>query len=299
MEGGNCKVRINPIKNTLNIMVMEQNRPNEGSEEKRGLSCLKLDPQHVLVVAAAHLLSSDNCQRRKVPRVRRPVLQFSPHILEIVKALLAGEPLCRPYRTLRESAARLGIVAEIDPIRTGFEDDFMHSDDIALTERCDLKTFVPAACLANHLLNAYSRPGRRVLFMRMMSLKNLPRVLMLQRCRCRLRHIKKQIYPNRKIRRINEPRTSSLHQFPNLLDLAVPASRANHHILSAVHAGLNVRQNAVWPGEVDHHIDVAQLLRGESGTCDVLRGPDGLNAVSSLSPNIGNQRSSLASAKNQ
>jgi hypothetical protein len=79
----------------------------------------------------------------------------------------------------------------------------------------------------------------------------------------------------------------------------VPAGRANHHIFSTAHTSFNISEHTMGRREIDHHVDVAQLLRGESGTCDVLRGPDGLNAVSSLSPNIGNQRSSLASAKNQ
>jgi len=40
-EGANCRVRINPMKNTPNTSVKLQKRPNDGSEEKRVLNDLK------------------------------------------------------------------------------------------------------------------------------------------------------------------------------------------------------------------------------------------------------------------
>lgn len=82
-------------------------------------------------------------------------LQFSPDIFEIVKPLFAYQPLCRTDGAFGEAAAGFGIVAEIDPVRSGFEDYFVESDDFSFAERCDLQSFVFGCDFADDALKCY------------------------------------------------------------------------------------------------------------------------------------------------
>ncbi len=60
--------------------------------------------------------------------------EFPPHVFEVEKPLLAGEPFSGAHGAFGESAAGLGIVAEIDAIRWRIKDQFMHANDVTFTE---------------------------------------------------------------------------------------------------------------------------------------------------------------------
>jgi len=62
-------------------------------------------------------------------------LQLSPHILKIVKPLLASQPFRRAHCAIGEALARLGIVAEVDAVGGAFEHDLVHAHDLALAKR--------------------------------------------------------------------------------------------------------------------------------------------------------------------
>ena len=64
--------------------------------------------------------------------------RFPPDVLEIVEALFPGEPFGGADGAFGEAAAGFGVVAEIDAVGGGFEDDLVQADDVAFAEGCDL-----------------------------------------------------------------------------------------------------------------------------------------------------------------
>ncbi len=82
--------------------------------------------------------ASTELHRIKIARMEEDgkwgALQFSPDVFEVEESLLAGEPFGGAHGAFGESAAGLGIVAEIDPVSRGIEDQFVHADDVAFPE---------------------------------------------------------------------------------------------------------------------------------------------------------------------
>ena len=107
-------------------------------------------------------------------------LHFPPHIFEIVKALLSGYPLGGENRAFGEAAAGFRIVAQVDSIIVRLEHHFMHADDFALAEGGDFYRIANWHSLAHQPLNHDRGAGRRVFFVRMMPLEDLPPVLVVQ-----------------------------------------------------------------------------------------------------------------------
>ena len=62
----------------------------------------------------------------------------------------------------REAAAGFGVVAEINAVGGGFEDDLMQSDDFAFAERSDFEFVRFPAGLADGLLYGDRGTGGRV-----------------------------------------------------------------------------------------------------------------------------------------
>src|ERR1700758_3732525 len=83
--------------------------------------------------------------------VREP-LQLSPDVLEIIKALLLGEPFGGEDGPFGEGAAGFGVVTEVDSVVLGFKDEFVQADDFAFAEGNNLEVFVLCAGFADHAL---------------------------------------------------------------------------------------------------------------------------------------------------
>jgi hypothetical protein len=119
-------------------------------------------------------------------------LQLPPHILEIVETLLAGNPLRRAHGAIGESLAGLGIVTQFYnkscQRRTRRTTSCMPTTSPSRNEVIS-RPSLPAAGLADHVLNGDGRSRRRVLFLSVMSLEDLPRVLMPQSGSRRARHV--------------------------------------------------------------------------------------------------------------
>src|SRR5579864_5356262 len=92
------------------------------------------------------------------------LLQLPPHVFEIVKALFAGEPFGGADGAFGEAAARFGVVAEVDAVGWGFEDDFVQADDLAFAERSDLDAFRLLSGVAEDVLEG-DRGARRGVFL--------------------------------------------------------------------------------------------------------------------------------------
>ena len=66
---------------------------------------------------------------------RSPTLKLPPDVFEIVEAFFAGEPFGGADGTFGEAAAGFGVVAEVDAVGGGFEDEFVEADDVTLRGR--------------------------------------------------------------------------------------------------------------------------------------------------------------------
>src|SRR5882672_9433057 len=96
-----------------------------------------------------------------------------------------------------------------------------------------------------------------------MALENLPRILMLQDSRGGTGGLEQQVDADGEVRAVHETRTALFDQLAYLIEIAVPAGGPNHHVFARADAGLNVSQDSLRGGEVNHDIHITQFLRGE------------------------------------
>jgi len=68
---------------------------------------------------AATELHANKITRTGIAWERLAGLQLPPYILEVVEALLAGNPLRRAHRTVGKALARLGVMTEINLVSRG------------------------------------------------------------------------------------------------------------------------------------------------------------------------------------
>src|SRR5580704_16347489 len=97
-------------------------------------------------------------------------LQLPPDVLEVEEALLAGEPFGGADGAFGESAAGLGVVAEIDPVGRGIEDQLVHADDVTLAEGGDFE--LRSSSIFDNALHRRSGTGGRVFFLGVMALED-------------------------------------------------------------------------------------------------------------------------------
>jgi hypothetical protein len=111
-------------------------------------------------------------------------LQLPPDIFEIVEAFFAGEPFGGADGAFGKAAAGFGVVAEIDAVGGGFEDEFVQADDFAFTEGSDFDVFFLKTALAggfaDHVLERDGCAGGRVFFVGVVTLEDLSGVAVAQ-----------------------------------------------------------------------------------------------------------------------
>src|SRR5579859_4572578 len=163
--------------------------------------------------------------------------QLPPNLLEIVETFFAGEPFGGEHGPFGEAAAVLGIVAKVNAVRVRLEDNFVHSDYFAFPERRDLQIFGAAAGFAHQSLDCDGGARRRVFFVGVMALKNLPRVIVAEGGSGAAGGVKKKIHPNGKVRGIDESRSMLFDELSNAVEFVVPPGRADDHVLAGTHAG--------------------------------------------------------------
>src|ERR1035437_2176353 len=101
-----------------------------------------------------------------------------------------------------------------------------------------------------------------------MPLGNVSAVVVRQRggrCLCDL---KKQVHAVRKVCPEDESAAGFLDGSPDAIEFAVPAGGSDDHGVALTQAGLDVRHHGLWPSEVNHHVEVEQMLVREP--CSVL-----------------------------
>src|SRR5690349_4561979 len=103
--------------------------------------------------------------------------QLPPNVLEIVETFFSGEPLGSEHGPFGEAAAGLGVVAEVDAVGGGFEDDLVQAHDLALAEGSDFQIFVRSTRFAHQALDRNCRAGGSVLLVRVVALENLAGVI--------------------------------------------------------------------------------------------------------------------------
>src|SRR5580698_3181333 len=175
-------------------------------------------PCHIHEVASDK--DSANGGRRKVGR-----LELSPDVFEVEKALLAGEPFGGVNGAFGESATGLGVVAEIDPVGRGIEDQFVHADDVAFAKRGNLQ--LGSRSYLDDLLHGGSGTGRCVLLLLVMTLEDLAGILVLQRGGSGAGNVKKEIHADGKVCRIEKASSVLFHHLPDAREFVVPAGGAN------------------------------------------------------------------------
>ena len=191
-------------------------------------------------------------------------------------------------------------MAKIDSVGRGFQHNLVHPHNFAFAKRCNFE-FVLAlpARFADYALNRDCRSRRRIFFMNVMPLEDLSRVVVTQRCSGGPRDVKKQIYSYRKICPVNESGTLVLDELFYAIYFFVPSCGPNDHILARFDASLDMSDNAVGSGEINDHINVAQLVRIKRSSSSIFGGPSDLNAMSALARDLRDQRSCLSSTKQE
>jgi hypothetical protein len=116
---------------------------------------------------------------------------------------------------------------------------------------------------------------------------------------CRVsRNLKKQVYPNRKIRAIQQTDSTSrvFHHRPDSRQIAVPASSSNYHAFLGSDASFYIPEHRGWSREIDDHVDRSQLLRSERGGSRILSRAQHLYLMAALAGHFRDQRTRLAPA---
>src|ERR1039457_4196176 len=102
----------------------------------------------------------------------RPATRPPQRVGDLVLPLFPRQPLGGAHGAFGESAARLGLVAQIDSTAGRIEDHLMHADHVPLAKGNDLDFFFLASGLAHNFLDRDGSSGRSVFFLRMMTLEN-------------------------------------------------------------------------------------------------------------------------------
>src|SRR5581483_280111 len=92
----------------------------------------------------------------EVEQPRFNSLYFRPDIFKVEKSLFVHDPFRRAHRAICESAARFGIVTQVDRVRRRLKNYFVHSHDFAFAERSDLN--FETRVFLQDLLNGYGCP---------------------------------------------------------------------------------------------------------------------------------------------
>src|SRR5579862_1304250 len=104
--------------------------------------------------------------------------QLAPDVLEIVEAFFAAEPFGGADCAFGEAAAGFGVVAEIDSVGGGFEDDFVQADYVAFAEGCDFEIFAMTTGFADYLLESDRGAGGGIFFLDVVAFEDLAGVIM-------------------------------------------------------------------------------------------------------------------------
>ncbi len=224
-------------------------------------------------------------------------LQLPPDVFEIVEAFFSGEPFGGADGAFGKAAARLGVVAEINAIGRGFENNFVQSDDFAFTERRDLQFFAAAAGFEHRLPDCYGSAGGCVFLGDVVAFEDLSAVVALKCCGGGASDVQKEVHADGKIGTVDETGAMVLDQGADAVEFLVPAGRADHHVLAGFDAGFNVGDDAVWCGEIDDRVDAAKGVRSERGSAGVFLSADGVHVMPAFGGDFCYQRSGFASAQ--
>lgn len=123
-------------------------------------------------------------------------LEIPPDLLKMIKTLSSSKPFGRQDRAFSECAPRLRIVAEIDAVVGGLEDEFVQADDFSFAERRDLERLVPTAGLLHHVLNLDRRSRGSVFFLNVMTFENLAGITVAQGGGSLAGYVEKHVYPD-------------------------------------------------------------------------------------------------------
>jgi len=172
----------------------------------------------------------------------------------------------------------------------------MHSDYIPFAERSDFK--LGSGRILDDSLQRGGRSRRRIFLLRMMAFEDLSEILVPQSGRCASRNLKKQIYTQREIGRLEQTDSASrvFHHEPDSRQLAVPAGSSNDNAFLRSDASFNVPEHRGWGGEIDDHVDRSQLLRSERGSSRILSRAQHLHLVAALARHFRDQRTRLSPA---
>ena len=213
-----------------------------------------------------------------------------------MEAFFTGEPFGGADGAFGETAAGFGVVAEVDPVGGGLENNLVQADYVAFAERGDLEILFVTAGFADDLLDRDRSAGGGVFFMDMVTLEDLTAVIVAQGGGGGAGYVEEQIHAYGKVCGVDESCFVLLDQGPNMVDFFVPTGGADDHILAGIHAGFNVGQNGVGSREVDYGVDGLQGFLGQGCAGWIFLRGDDSDVMLSLCCDFRYQGACLASA---
>lgn len=196
---------------------------------------------------------------------------------------------------LGKGPAGLGVMAEVDAVVRGFEDEFVEADDFAFAKGCDLERFALAAGFADDAPEGDGSAGGRVFLVGVVALENLARVSVLEGSGGGTGDIEEEVHTQGEIAGVDESGLVLLDQMAHAVEFCIPTCRADDHVFSGTGAGFDVGDDAVWSGEVDDGVDGLELFGSERGAGGVFFGSGDLDEMLPLARNFGDEGSSFAS----
>src|SRR5579872_879456 len=126
-----------------------------------------------------------------------------------------------------------------------------------------------------------------------MALENLSEVLVPKSGRSGAHGVEKQVYPNRKIRSVEETNFTCFHHLPDSRQLAIPARGTDHNTLSGRATSFNVLQDRQRDGEIDDSVNRGELRRRQRGSLWIVRSAQDIHLMAAFARHFGHQRTSL------
>src|ERR1700722_10832785 len=184
-----------------------------------------------------------------------------------------------------------------DEVVGGARLQFVDTGDVTFALRGDGGVEL-GPCVANHLLQRKSGARRGVLLAGMVDLGDGQLVAM--RADRKLVHQPQHhLHAHRKVRTVEQTGVPPLAKRAHVLQVVVPAGRADHNLCAAGETGAHVVNDRLRRGEVDHGVHLRQQWRRQRRSIPVLFLTDDANTVAALMCNVGNDGARLAPAKNQ
>jgi len=197
------------------------------------------------------------------------VSQVPPDPVEVVDPGFAYYPFGTADGTFGEASSGFGIVAEIDSVGGGVEDEFVHAYGVAFAEGDDFEFFLGG--FADCLLHDDRGAGGRVFLLDVVAFEDLAGVIEVHGGGGGLDDFEEEIYADGKVGAIKDAGVGCQRLFAEAREVVVPAGGADDDAFVGADAGLGVRDYGGGGGEVDDGIEGGEEFGGQGAGIGVGR----------------------------